>query len=250
MKILLITPPLLQPNTPYAATPMLAAWLKSIGHDAVQADLSLELLLKLFSREGVSALCRELEASAETERDYCETIAEVIAFLQDRNPGAARRIAARGYLPEGEHLARAYEQEERLGWNFRGLELHDRARHLASLYLDDLAASWSYVLAHPAYNEEGGDDLIAGYYRIYKCEWAVRAGLKYEEVTGDTTYRPYVDSCASYLANHNLGRTGTIGFYNLVNPPVLAWGRGIFMPMASPARIPYGSSAPGSAETE
>jgi hypothetical protein len=139
MKILLITPPLLQPNTPYAATPLLAAWLKSRGHDAVQADLSLALLLKLFSRSGVSALCRELEASDETERDYGDTIDEVLAFLQDRNPSAAERIATRGYLPEGPRLLRAYEQEEQFGWNFRGLELYDRARHLASLYLDDLA---------------------------------------------------------------------------------------------------------------
>ena len=44
MKTLLITPPLLQPNTPYAATPILTAWLRSRGHNAVQADLSLELV--------------------------------------------------------------------------------------------------------------------------------------------------------------------------------------------------------------
>ncbi|MBN1825192.1 MAG: hypothetical protein JW958_02925 [Candidatus Eisenbacteria bacterium] len=51
-------------------------------------------------------------------------------------------------------------------------------------------------------------------------------GDKYEQVTGDTTYRSYVDSCASYLATHNLSRPGTTGFYDLVNPPVLAWGAG------------------------
>ncbi len=145
MKILLVTPPLLQPNTPYAATPLLAAWLKSLGHEAVQSDLSLELLLRLFSRAGVLALCEELEASDETARDYADTIEDVIAFLQDRKPEAAERIAARGYLPEGENIARAYEQEAQLGWNFRGLETADRARHLASLYLDDLADAAAVV---------------------------------------------------------------------------------------------------------
>jgi len=148
MKILLITPPLLQPNTPYAATPLLAAWLKAQGHEAVQADLSLQLLLRLFSREGILALCEELEASDETARDYAGTIDEVIAFLQDRKPEAAERIAKRGYLPEGENLARAYEQEAQLGWNFRGLETADRARHLASLYLDDLAEAAATVDPH------------------------------------------------------------------------------------------------------
>ncbi|MDH3981991.1 MAG: radical SAM protein, partial [Kiritimatiellaceae bacterium] len=63
----------------------------------------------------------------------------VVAFLQDRSPEYAKQIAGRGWLPEGENLARAYEQDEQLEWNFRELEIHDRARHLASLYLDDVA---------------------------------------------------------------------------------------------------------------
>lgn len=139
MKILLITPPLLQPNTPYAATPLLTAWLKSQGHDAVQSDLSLNLLLKLFSREGITALSNELGIPLEEAGPYLETIDPVLAFLQNRNPDAVSRILKRGWLPEGEHLARAYDMENQLGWNFRGLEPEDRARYLASLYLDDIA---------------------------------------------------------------------------------------------------------------
>ena len=139
MKILFITPPLLQPNTPYAATPLLSAWMKSIGHEARQADLSLKLLLRLFSEEGVLAVANGLDIPVEAIDGYRATITEVISFLQDRNPSAAARIVERGYLPEGENLAHAYEQEEQLGWNFRGLETHDRARYLASLYLDDFA---------------------------------------------------------------------------------------------------------------
>lgn len=139
MKILLITPPLLQPNTPYAATPLLTAWLKSQGHDAVQTDLSVKLLLKLFSREGITAISNCMEIPIEVAEPYLETIEPVIAFLQNRNPDVVTQILERGWLPEGEHLARAYEMEEQLGWNFRGLEPEDRARHLASLYLDDIA---------------------------------------------------------------------------------------------------------------
>ena len=139
MKILLITPPLLQPNTPYAASPLLTAWLRSLGHDAVQADLSLKLLLKLFSKEGLSALADGLELEAGAVDDYVETIDDVISFLQGRALGMAEAIATRGWLPEGEHLARAYEQEEQLGWDFRGLDSEGRAKYLASLYLDDIA---------------------------------------------------------------------------------------------------------------
>jgi hypothetical protein len=131
MKTLLITPPLLQPNTPYAATPILTAWLRSQGQEAVQADLSLELLLKLFSAEGLAQL--------NLDDEYSAVIGDVMEFLQDKNPSLAKRFAKRGALPEGEHLARAWEQEKQFGWNFRGLEKHDRARHLCSLFLDDIA---------------------------------------------------------------------------------------------------------------
>lgn len=157
MKTLLITPPLLQPNTPYAATPLLTAWLRAQGHEAVQADLSLELLLMLFSKRGLAALGAALRRSAAAgeaapflaaEADYREVIDEVIAFLQDRAPSAAARLARRGALPEGPHLARAYTQEARFGWNFRGLDRHDRARYLCSLYLDDIAAAATLLDPH------------------------------------------------------------------------------------------------------
>ncbi|MFH1680659.1 MAG: FlgD immunoglobulin-like domain containing protein [Candidatus Eisenbacteria bacterium] len=95
-----------------------------------------------------------------------------------------------------------------------------------SSLMGNLAASWTYVLNHPAYNEEGGGDVVAGYYRIYNCGWALRAQMKYLEVFGDSSYVGYADSCAGYLNTHNLARTGTEGFYNLVNPPVLAWAAG------------------------
>ena len=147
MKILLITPPLLQPNTPYAATPLLTAFLRSQGHNAVQADLSLELLLELFSRKGLGELFETLENISEAtgfleQADaYLETIEPVIAFLQGKT--SSLNVA----LPEGPHLARAYEQEEQLGWNFRGLSDEDRARHLCSLFLDDVAEA--FKLADP-----------------------------------------------------------------------------------------------------
>ncbi len=140
MKTLLITPPLLQPNTPYAATPLLTAWLRVQGQEAVQADLSLELLLKLFSADGLAQL--------DLDNEYRSVIGDVMEFLQDRNPSAAKRFAKRGALPEGPQLLRAWEQEKQFGWNFRGLEKHDRARHLCSLFLDDIAEAAARLDPH------------------------------------------------------------------------------------------------------
>ena len=85
MRTLLITPPLLQPNTPYAATPILTAWLRFCGHDAMQADLSLELLLKLFSSDGL--------ANLNLDDEYRTVIGDVMEFLQDKNPSLAKRFA-------------------------------------------------------------------------------------------------------------------------------------------------------------
>jgi len=154
MKTLLITPPLLQPNTPYAATPILTAWLRFCGHDAVQADLSLELLLKLFSDDGLDQLCRALKGTPDAsgflalEEEYRAVIGEVIEFLQDRKPSAAKRLAKRGSFPKGPNLIRAYEQEEQFGWDFRGLDRHDRARYLCSLFLDDIAEAAALLDPH------------------------------------------------------------------------------------------------------
>ncbi|HPR83492.1 MAG TPA: hypothetical protein PLD51_06495, partial [Pontiellaceae bacterium] len=154
MKTLLLTPPLLQPNTPYAATPILTAWLRSRGQEAVQADLSLELLLKLFSNDGLAQLCRALKGTPDAagflalEEEYRAVIGDVIEFLQDRKPSAAKRLAKRGTLPEGPYLVRAYEQEEQFGWDFRGLDRHDRARHLCSLFLDDIAEAAAQLDPH------------------------------------------------------------------------------------------------------
>jgi hypothetical protein len=154
MKTLLLTPPLLQPNTPYAATPILTAWLRACGQEAVQADLSLELLLKLFSDDGLAQLFQALEKHPdatgflELEDEYRAVIGDVMSFLQDRNPSAAKRFSKRGALPEGPYLMRACEQDEQFGWDFRGLEKHDRARHLCSLFLDDIAEAAALLDPH------------------------------------------------------------------------------------------------------
>ncbi len=155
MKILLLTPPLVQLNTPYAATPALTGFLQSQGESVAQADLSLELALRLFSREGlrqVAAACGTPAKSTPLVRFflthldvYLNTVETAIAFLQGRNEAAGWLIARRGYLPEGPRFAAlapegtGADEEETLSELFGTLGVADRAKHLTSLYLDDLA---------------------------------------------------------------------------------------------------------------
>lgn len=164
MRVLLITPPMVQVNTPYPATPQLAAFLRSRGVDTVQEDLSIGLALRLFSRRGLRAVAavirrrgRHLPESSEAvrfflehEAAYVSTIDAVVAFLQGRDPALAHRIAGRHLLPEGlrfrplAELADVMAASGRAGADplkaeFGTQGVQDRAKYLASLYLDDLA---------------------------------------------------------------------------------------------------------------
>jgi radical SAM superfamily enzyme YgiQ (UPF0313 family) len=161
LRILLVTPPMTQLNTPYPATAYLTGFLREhasrLGLEVAQADAALELFLRLFSRRGIQAVLDELRAVDSDEppppsiehfltygEDYVDTIDAVIRFLQGRDPSLALRIVTRELLPEGPRFAAAAQgpsadEDDPLGWAFGGLGLQDRAKHLASLYIDDLA---------------------------------------------------------------------------------------------------------------
>ena len=152
MSVLLITPPLLQCNAPYPATPLLTAFLRSQGIDAQQADASLLLLLRLLSREGLERVRDRLleqapDGAARGFLDACEyylqTIDPVVRFLQGRDPTLAYRIVGRSFLPEGPRFVAADEQETdedgSLGWAFGTMGIADQGRYLASLFVDDIA---------------------------------------------------------------------------------------------------------------
>lgn len=158
LRVLSVIPPMTQLNTPYPSTAYLTGFLRSRGIPAVQEDLALALVLRLLAPEGLAALRDEAAAlpparqTAQTRQfvdeypRYAATIARVVAFLQGRDPTLAHRIATRAFLPEGERFrsleiyGELYpEDADPLGWAFGALGLQDRARHLATLYLNDLA---------------------------------------------------------------------------------------------------------------
>ncbi|MCX7010395.1 MAG: radical SAM protein [Kiritimatiellaeota bacterium] len=143
MSVLLITPPMLQFNAPYAATPRLAAWLRARGVEVEQADLSLELALRLFSRRGVAATAKALPRRSSSpsvqyfrrhRARYVAAVDDVVRFLQGRASELAARILTRRWLPEGPRFAQLAETGDTLD-----LSPDEFARHLASLFIDDLA---------------------------------------------------------------------------------------------------------------
>jgi radical SAM superfamily enzyme YgiQ (UPF0313 family) len=156
MRILSIIPPMTQLNTPYPSTAYLTGFLRSRGIDAVQQDLALALVLRLFSPDGLKAMRVCIDALPKAKRTpqiksfdeqfdrYLATITPAVAFLQGRDPSIGHRIAGRNFLPEGARFDSldVYEDEgggDPLAWAFGALGVQDRARHFATLYLNDVA---------------------------------------------------------------------------------------------------------------
>ena len=156
MKVLSLIPPMTQLNTPYPSTAYLTGFLRSRSVDAVQEDLALALVLSFFTPECLAEIQIKALEVPEKKRsasvnffldyfaDYQACIAPVIAFLQGRDSTLSHRINTRSFLPEGPRFAslEAFDSDESgdsLAWAFGTLGSQDRARHLATLYLNDLS---------------------------------------------------------------------------------------------------------------
>jgi radical SAM superfamily enzyme YgiQ (UPF0313 family) len=147
--VLLVIPPLTQLNTPYPSTAYLTGFLRSQGYRAYQADVGIEMVLALFSRKGLARVFSDLRAKPleelpgearqmlSLERAYLDTIEPVIRFLQGHDPAMASRICQGRFLPQGPRFAGIDPEES--GRQMGSRNRTDQAKHLAALYLEDLA---------------------------------------------------------------------------------------------------------------
>ena len=152
--VLLLTPPFTQLNTPYPATTYLKGYLNTLAWArqsvvASQADLGIETILALFSATGLTSVFESVDKAVKAGEElgensgrisrlrdvYVATIDPTIRFLQHKNPTLAHAINGRSYLPEASRFAEIDDLE----WAFGTMGLQDKARHLATLYLEDLS---------------------------------------------------------------------------------------------------------------
>jgi len=143
--IFLFTPPFTQLNTPYPATAYLKGFLNTKNISSFHADLGIEVTLQLFSAKKLRQLF-QLIATDKTysenaqrmialQEDYIKSIDHAVLFLQGKNPTIAHLIAARNFLPE----AGRFEELTDFHWAFGSMGLQDKAKHIATLYLEDLS---------------------------------------------------------------------------------------------------------------
>lgn len=144
-KIFLITPPFTQLNTPYPATAYLKGFLNTKNISSYQADLGIEVILKLFSSSGLEDIFNQIiinkSVSENSKRiialktHYINTIDAVISFLQGHNPTLSHLICQEDFLPQ----ASRFNQMDELDWAFGTMGTQDKAKHLATLYLEDIS---------------------------------------------------------------------------------------------------------------
>ncbi len=143
--VFLFTPPFTQLNTPYPATAYLKGFLNTRDISSFQADLGIEVTVELFSARGLTVMFaagatrEEISGNAARilalKNEYIQHIDAVILFLQDKNPTLAHLISKRGYLPE----ASRFDQLDDLEWAFGSIGAHDKAKHFATLFLEDIS---------------------------------------------------------------------------------------------------------------
>ena len=155
-RVLSVIPPMTQLNTPYPSTAYITGFLRSRGVAAVQEDLALGLILALLTPAGlleIRACAQALPAHQRTPAvqafeaqftRYLATLLPTIAFLQGVDATLAHRINSRHFLPEGPRFEAldVYVDDDGgdpMAWAFGALGAQDRARHLATLFLNDLA---------------------------------------------------------------------------------------------------------------
>ncbi|MFT7499299.1 MAG: hypothetical protein ACI8QP_001902 [Porticoccaceae bacterium] len=144
--LLLITPPFTQLNTPYPGTAYLKGFLNTKSIDSFQMDLGIEVILKLFNKQTFEEIFRlafedDRITSENCERIYAlkdaylKSLDDVILFLQGKNQTFARQICTREFLPQ----ASRFEQLDDMDWAFGNMGMQDKAKHLATLYIEDLS---------------------------------------------------------------------------------------------------------------
>lgn len=114
-------------------------------------DLGIEVILKLFSTEGLHEIFNaEIDLTTASENsqrifalseEYLKTIDQVIFFLQGKSPTLARQICSMNFLPE----ASRFNQLDDMEFAFGNMGLQDKAKHLATLYLEDLS---DFIVEH------------------------------------------------------------------------------------------------------
>jgi len=143
IKTLLVTPPFTQLNTPYPATAYLKGFLDSKEQAVEQCDLSIALFNKVFTKDFITRVFHVADELGNKEfplvytqkEEYINKVERVIQFLQQHEVTEAYQILQNNFLPKAH---RAVENQEEMEYAFGNLGILDKAKHLATLFIEEL----------------------------------------------------------------------------------------------------------------
>ena len=144
VKVLLVTPPFTQLNTPYPATAYLKGFLDDKGIDTSQCDLSIELFNSIFTKRFIEEIFEIVSSHEEVaipevwdqQQDYIDKVEQVIGYLHQPEVTAAYQILREGYLPKAHRHEQLHEED--LEYAFGNLGILDKAKHLATIFIEEL----------------------------------------------------------------------------------------------------------------
>jgi len=143
MPVMLISPPFVQLNSPYSAIPYLKGVLSANGIGCSSLDLGIAIANRLFSVEGLNALCEfiasepkfkneDIDFFIKRKSEYLETIEPVVSFLKDKNPSLASKVMSLNYMPKWKMSETAVPHD------FVNTDDFEYSRYIASLYIEDI----------------------------------------------------------------------------------------------------------------
>lgn len=142
-KVLLVTPPFTQLNTPYPATMYLHGFLQSKAIPVSQCDLSIELFTSIFTSSFIHNIFQEADKLKSYEHqlvwdqraEYINKVDLVINYLKHQEVTSAYQIINDSFLPKAHRFEKL---EEDLNWAFGNLGVLDKAKHFATLFIEEL----------------------------------------------------------------------------------------------------------------
>jgi len=143
MKVQLIIPPFSQVNTCYPSVTQLTGFLISKGYNSVSSDLSLNVFLRVFSKEGFKKIFDSVDLKDVNDfyserilllkNSYINSVEPIIKFLQGKDPNLAYKIVNEKFIPQGESFENISDELEAFGY----FGIQDKAKYYASLFLSD-----------------------------------------------------------------------------------------------------------------
>ena len=160
MRILLVTPPFTQLNTPYPATAYLKAFLESRGHDADQLDLGIGVFRKMYSPDFLNRVFDKAEAMNPAKsrnpaflrmtvlrNEYVKAAEIAVSFLSGKAAEWTQEICFGNILPRGHRFEAALEHGADISRTFGEYGLADTAKYAATLTVEEIADMINWTIS-------------------------------------------------------------------------------------------------------